>query len=116
MLEHKLQWDLSICSDRKFLLEGIRSILPEQPNVVLFHSDLSNFRAENKEFIWDLLFVISILADEGWTILFPSFTFSFCSGEPHVLTESPSETGVLADKVLESLPLVRRTADPIYSF
>ena len=116
MVKYKLEADFLIFSERKLLLESVRSILPEQPNVVLFHSDLSNFRAENKEFIWDLLFVISVLANEGWTILFPSFTFSFCSGDPYVLTGSPSETGVLADKVLESLPFARRTADPIYSF
>ena len=116
MLEYNKVSELNGYDNRKLLLEGIRLILPDQPNVALIHSDISKFKVENKEFIWEILFVISTLVDEGWTLLFPSFTFSFCTGKPYILKKSLSETGVLADKVLKHLPSAKRTAEPIYSF
>ena len=101
---------------RGILLDQIRSVLPKEPGVALIHSDLSNFRVKDKDFIWSILYVVGVLAHEGWTLLFPSFTFSFCSKKFFSYKKSPSETGILADKVLLNFPDARRTAAPIYSF
>ena len=101
---------------REELLEIVRLVLPNKPGVALVHSDLSNFRVKDKDFIWNILYAVEVLVDEGWTLLFPSFTFSFCSGKPFSQSKSPSETGILADKVLVSFPGAKRTTEPIYSF
>jgi FkbH-like protein len=101
---------------REKLLEAIRLVLPKKPGVALIHSDLSNFRVKDKDFIWSILYAVEILVTEGWTLLFPSFTFSFCSGKPFSHNKSPSETGILADKVLLNFSGAKRTAAPIYSF
>lgn len=116
MLEYYKASVLNAYDNRRLLLNSIRLILPNKPNVALIHSDISKFRVKNNEFIWEILFVISTLVEEGWTLIFPSFTFSFCTGKPYISKKSLSETGVLADKVLENLPSAKRTADPIYSF
>ena len=101
---------------RGILRDQIRSVLPKEPSVAVIHSDLSKFRVKDKNFIWSILYAVGALADEGWTLLFPSFTFSFCSGKFFSSKKSPSETGILADKVLLNFPDARRTAAPIYSF
>lgn len=101
---------------RGILLQQIRSVLPKEPSVALIHSDLSNFKVKDKDFIWSILYAVGVLVDEGWTLLFPSFTFSFCSEKFYSYKKSPSETGILADKVLLNFPDARRTAAPIYSF
>ncbi len=101
---------------RNELLEAIRLVLPNEPGVALIHSDLSNFRVEDKDFIWNILYAVEVLVTEGWTLLFPSFTFSFCSGKSFSYNKSLSETGILADKVLLNFSCAKRTAAPIYSF
>ena len=101
---------------RGILLQQIRSVLPKEPSVALIHSDLSNFKVKDKDFIWSILYAVGALVDEGWTLLFPSFTFSFCSEKFYSYKKSPSETGILADKVLLNFPDATRTAAPIYSF
>jgi len=101
---------------RDQFLKKFNSVLTESPGVAVIHSDLSNFRANNKEFIWSILYTFKMLVDDGWTLLFPAFTFSFCSGKPYSYSKSKSETGILADKVLEIFSGAKRTASPIYSF
>lgn len=52
----------------------------------------------------------------GWTIALPAFTFSFCQSAVFSARESPSETGILADALLQFFPEALRTPHPIYSF
>lgn len=93
-----------------------RSLLGDVPGVVVIHSDISKFKMSGPGFIWDVLFAIKCMVDEGWSFYFPSFTFSFCGGQPYSFKDSPSETGILADKVIENFVDAQRTLDPIYSF
>jgi len=58
---------------REKLLEAIRLVLPKKPGVALIHSDLSNFRVKDKDFIWSILYAVEILVTEGWTLLFSLF-------------------------------------------
>lgn len=103
-------------SNRLNVHQAINSILPKEPNVAVIHSSIAHFKINDDALRWHFLSAISSLVDQGWTLLFPSFTFSFCSGTTFSVHGSPSETGILAELVLENLPASTRTNEPIYSF
>jgi len=94
----------------------MRKVLPEKPGTAVIHSDLSQFRSSDRHFKRQLLSSILSLVEGGWTLLFPSFTFSFCSGSIYQKFNSKSETGILADLVFENISSAQRTNHPIYSF
>ena len=48
------------------------------------------------------------------TLMMPTFTYSFCRGEPFDVDRSPSTVGVLTE-LFRRQPGVRRTAEPLYS-
>lgn len=98
------------------MLEAIRSVIGNSPATAVVHSDLSTFRFRGTEILWDVLYAFKVLVEEGWVFYFPSFTFSFCSGVAYDVKSSPSETGILADAVLENFSSAERTMSPIYSF
>ena len=68
-------------SKRMSILRALKSVLLEEPNVAVFYSSLFQFRAGDTSFPTHLVAAISYLVENGWTILLPSFTFSFCSGK-----------------------------------
>jgi aminoglycoside 3-N-acetyltransferase len=47
-------------------------------------------------------------------LMLPTYTYSFCEGEPFDIEQSPSKVGTLSEH-FRRLPGVRRTADPIFS-
>tara|TARA_X000000950_G_scaffold262452_2_gene333721 strand:- start:8624 stop:11113 length:2490 start_codon:yes stop_codon:yes gene_type:complete len=107
---------LNFNNSREHVLNSFKSTLSVRSKVAVIHSDLSNFRTNSRNFLWDLLHAISFFINEGWTLVFPSFTFSFCSGKPFIKNKSLSETGILAEKVLQNFSSAKRTNHPIYSF
>lgn len=101
---------------RNEFLQSLRSVVGEKPGIIVLHSSLAKILPTAAPNRWDVLYAIGILAGEGWTIAAPAFTFSFCRGGVFDVWKSPSETGVLADWILEAFPDAKRTTHPIYSF
>ena len=101
---------------RNEFLQSLRSIAGQQPGIIVLHSSLAKILPTAAPNRWDVLYAIGVLAGEGWTIAAPAFTFSFCRGAAFDVAQSPSETGVLADWILEAFPDAQRTQHPIYSF
>lgn len=101
---------------RNEFLQSLRGVVGEKPGIVVLHSSLAKILPTATPNRWDILYAIGILAGEGWTIAAPAFTFSFCRGTVFDAVKSPSETGVLADWILEAFPGAQRTKHPIYSF
>lgn len=98
------------------ILASIRAIVADDCDVLEVHSSISALaglrHAPRK---WSFLKAIKTLVSEGKTLLFPAFTFSYTRGAGFELNGSPSETGILADWVLE-LHGAQRTPNPIFSF
>ena len=101
---------------RQLLLQTLHNVLGAKPGIVIIHSSIANLKPHTVFSKWDILSGLHSLIQEGWTVVVPAFTFSFCAGEPFHLQKSKSETGVLADWLLTSHPEAARTHHPIYSF
>jgi FkbH-like protein len=97
-------------------LQALKGILPAEPGIVVVHSSLAMIAPGVPLSKWDIHYAVGVLAGEGWTFAFPAFTFSFCKGKPFRIGGSPSETGAIADWLLEAFPEALRTRHPIYSF
>ncbi|MCE6078512.1 HAD-IIIC family phosphatase [Agrobacterium vitis] len=97
------------------LVDAITSIV-SPPQVLEVHSSipalLGTKLAADK---WVFLRAVRELARKGYTLLFPSFTFSYTATGVFNSRETKSETGILADWVLD-LPESHRTPNPIFSF
>jgi len=102
--------------NRKKLLKCITSLLHNKPGIIIIHSSIPHLDLSSKNILWDLGYVFKSLSKEGWTIVLPSFTFSFCSKGKFDVVNSASEVGVLSDFCLKNLNGFKRTKHPIYSF
>ncbi len=89
--------------------------LPQGTTWAVVHSSLAHVCRNPANERWPLLREIRRLTEEGVTLAFPSFTFSFCRGAPYHHRSTRSETGILADWV-QDLAGALRTPHPIYSF
>jgi FkbH-like protein len=98
------------------LLAALRATLPATPGIAVIHSSISMLMPPREFRPGDALRAFDQLIQEGWTIALPAFTFSFCGGRRFDRHETPSEVGLLADRMLEGLVGARRTDHPIYSF
>ena len=87
----------------------------DDDELLVIHSSLFALRLDPSTQRWDILSALRHIVDRGRTVALPAFTFSFTQGVPFALDGSPSETGQLADWLLE-LPEAQRTTHPIYSF
>jgi aminoglycoside 3-N-acetyltransferase len=99
-------------------ITGALRRLGVRPHDVLFvHSDVRRLlRAEGRTRDEKLATVARGLEDavpEG-TLILPTFSWSFCGGEPFDRDASPSAVGVLTE-FFRRRPGVRRTADPLFS-
>lgn len=101
---------------RSETLSSIEYVLGDQPGWVVIHSSLANLAPSKPFDKWDFVYVVKELSNRGWTVILPSFTFSFTSTKSFSLETNKSETGILADWVYETLPDAIRTDHPIYSF
>lgn len=101
---------------REDLLGALEAVLGTRPGIAVIHSSFVQLAPPVPLNAWDVLYAIGRIAGRGWTIGLPAFTFSFCKGRPFDVSNSPSETGMLADQVLAHFPTALRTANPIYSF
>lgn len=101
--------------DERTLYDAFARLIGPAPRQVVLHSALYPLRVEGDALKWPLLGALRRLTDNGHTLALPAFTFSFCRGQDFDPRRSPSETGLLADWLLE-LEGARRSPHPIYSF
>lgn len=101
---------------RRELLQGIESVLNGDSSTLIIHSSLAKLAPPKALEKWDALFSIARLLNQGYTLAFPSFTFSFCQTGTFDRERTNSETGILSDWVRTEFPNAIRTDHPIYSF
>jgi aminoglycoside N3'-acetyltransferase len=103
-------------STKECFLSAMRRVLPENPGILVMHSSLPDLMPPEDFVPWGALYGFDALVQQGWTIALPAFTFSFCQAGFFSAKHSPSETGKLADVLLQNSPRAQRTPHPIYSF
>jgi FkbH-like protein len=96
------------------ILAALQAAVSFDAKIVVVHSSLPDLRPPQANLKWAVLGALRALVDSGATVAIPAFTFRFCKGTPYHF-RSPSETGVLADWMIQ-LRDARRTRHPIYSF
>lgn len=103
-------------TSREVFLTALTSVLPAKPGIAIIHSSLPDLGPPADLYPWGALYALDALVRAGWTVALPAFTFSFCRGVHFSAHRSPSETGILADALLQNFPQSVRTPHPIYSF
>ena len=106
-------------SERDIILNKVKELLIKNvpySKLIVLHTSFAKLAPSRQFNKWDALYFVDVLYKEGWTIALPSFTFDFCKKNFFSTYQSKSETGILADWVLENLSNSKRTRDPIYSF
>lgn len=88
-------------------------------DIILIHSDLSNFRnacdvdlSEAINIIKDTL--LEILGQDG-TLVVPTFNWDFCDGQPYNHNKTRSKVGLFSNNILFD-KRSKRSKHPIYSF
>lgn len=98
------------------ILAAINRVVPSSITALEIHSSLpalaGTLLSVRK---WDFLRAFRAMTRRGTTLIFPAFTFSYTRGTSFDIKLSRSETGLIADWVLE-LPEAKRTPNPIFSF
>lgn len=102
-------------SERREIHRALAAIALAPGDWLVIHSSLAQLRLPPETAKWDLLWAMSLLARQGYTVLLPTFTFDFCRSGRFHFRDSAGETGLLGNWLLE-LPDARRTPHPIYSF
>jgi FkbH-like protein len=103
-------------ANRETLFSALQAVLGKTPGIAVIHSSLAALAPPEALQKWDALYAVDQLVRQGWTLVFPAFTFSFTRTGVFDCQNTPSETGMLADWVLIGIPGAIRTANPIYSF
>ena len=98
------------------LLNSLRSIKADECDILYIHTSL-NFGAPNTNVKKNELLqciVDTILELKVATIIFPTYTFSFCNGEDFDINSSKTSMGLLNDYVTK-MPNSIRSVDPLMS-
>ena len=95
--------------------DALLRVIDTDTTVLVLHTSLPHLGIFDVAAKWEVLAALRDLSRRGITICVPSFTFSFCADGLFDIGGSSSETGIVADWLLE-LGEARRTAHPIYSF
>jgi aminoglycoside N3'-acetyltransferase len=103
-------------STKEYFLSAMRRVLPENPGILVMHSSLPDLMPPEDFVPSSAIRAFEELVEGGWTIALPAFTFSFCRDGFFSEKHSLSETGKLADVLLQNAPRAQRTPHPIYSF
>jgi aminoglycoside N3'-acetyltransferase len=103
-------------STREYFLTSLLRVLPEKPGIVVIHSSLPDLMPPQDFFPWGALYGLEAIVRLGWTVALPAFTFGFCQCGFYSAKNTPSETGMLADALLQHVHQAMRTPHPIYSF
>jgi aminoglycoside 3-N-acetyltransferase len=98
------------------LFNSLLELGAKECDVLYVHSGL-NFGIPNSELSKGELLntIIGVLKElEVKTIIFPTFTFSFCNGKDYSINDSKTSMGVL-NEYFRKLPNVKRSRDPLMS-
>ena len=104
---------------RSELLKALAEAGVEKGDILFVHSDaspvlgLGNIFRPNETL--DLLIesFLEAVGPQG-TFMVPTFNYDFCQGKPYVHEETPSQVGLLSNRVLRD-PRAKRSFHPIYS-
>ena len=98
------------------IVEKLKEIGADQCDVLFVHSDISFGLPEKglKRKELNQLLLDAILEMKNETLIFPTFTFSFCNNEEFDIQNSPTTMGMLPEYVRKT-GLGHRTDDPILS-
>ena len=94
----------------------MRAGLGDRPGLAVIHSSFAALAPPAAVSQWDAVYAVGRLVAEGWTLVLPAFTFSYCKTGAYDPDNTPSEVGVLADWVQSGLAGALRSDHPIYSF
>ena len=93
----------------------LNDIIDKSNKIIAFHSSLIDFNLDLYALKPLLKNLIQTKCDQGYTFLFPTFNYSFCSNSFYHYKYSNSEVGVLGEWMLELKDSVR-TNNPIFSW
>lgn len=98
------------------ITEGLKSIEADKCDILFVHTDVAfgmpNVDLKRKEYL-DLLYN-SLLALNVETLIFPSFTYSFCNNENYDVRNSKTSMGALIEHIRKKEG-VKRSLDPLLS-
>jgi aminoglycoside 3-N-acetyltransferase len=98
------------------ILNTLKVLEVDQTDVLYVHTAL-NFGVPNREIkkqvLLELLFEILLKLDIS-TLIFPTYTFSFCNGDPFSVQDSKTPMGLL-NEYIRNQPGVLRSRDPLMS-
>jgi aminoglycoside N3'-acetyltransferase len=103
-------------SSRDYFLTAVRRVLPKKPGIAVIHSSMPDLMPPEDFFPSGALFGLESIVQLGWTVALPAFTFTFCRCGVFNFKSTRSETGILADALLQQVDEAVRTPHPIYSF
>lgn len=100
------------------ILAAMREVGCRQGDVIFVHSDVGVFGKllclNRYLFLESICNAIKESVGRGGTVIMPTFTYSFCNGDPFDVNNSKSRVGVLSE-YFRNLPGVVRTLHPIFS-
>lgn len=98
------------------ITEGLRSIEADKCDILFVHTDVAfgmpNTTLKRKQYL-DALYD-SLLALNVGTLIFPSFTYSFCNNENYDVRNSKTSMGALIEHIRKK-DGVKRSLDPLLS-
>jgi FkbH-like protein len=101
--------------NRNLVFSALSQVMASNERVAVVHSSLAHLRLDDSQLRQSLLAALKKFTNLGLTLVFPSFTLSFCRTQCFDIRQSNAETGILSDWVM-ALDGAIRTPHPIYSF
>jgi aminopeptidase-like protein/aminoglycoside N3'-acetyltransferase len=105
--------------NKQQMTRALEQVGIQRGDTILCHSNVGFFGVPEAGITREAIFetILSafedVLGSDG-TLVVPTFTYSFCRGEPYDPHETPSGMGIFAE-MLRCHPLARRSLDPIFS-
>ena len=98
------------------IIEGLKSIEADKCDILFVHTEVAfgmpNVDLKRKQYL-DVLYD-SLLALNVGTLIFPSFTYSFCNNENYDVRNSKTSMGALIEHIRKK-DGVKRSLDPLLS-
>lgn len=111
-----LFWHLGKAITYGNFIDKLKELGADDCDVLFIHSDISFGKVDSEIKRAELKkLLVEIIKETGVkTIIFPTFTFSYCNNEDFDIQKSPTSMGMLPEYV-RTLPEAKRTDDPIMS-
>lgn len=105
--------------NRTEFAEALAKVGLRKGDVVFSHSSIGFFgypeEGRERDTVCEVIFraFFDVLGDEG-TLAVPTFTYSFCKGEPYLPEHTPSTSGIFTEWLRRRVD-AKRSLDPIFS-